>query len=1138
MKTSTIIILILFMMVHGVQSQTICDEDVVIQNQEDLDNFNCEIIDGDLTLILKEELNLEALSVLTEVRETLFIEFDPQLSPDLSGLRNLKQARELKITSHGGASWYAEIDISELQQLETLESLSVNELSLVGSFPVLKQLSQLSMYASYFQDITWLDRIDTIQTLVFNSQINASQNEEFVSKLPEGGELTIHVSDFFDLSGLKGTQYMKRLDLKGSYGRSLDGLSDLDTTDYFLITNTDLSEGCCGLSNYLAGDPQPLDFVFSNNSCTLEDILQGCSPVCMGDIVLNTQEDIDNFSCKTIEGNLTLSAIGVDTSPLLILDSIKGSLILNLWQQREFPGFQNLKYIGESFEFSGWWLDLGSFSSLSSVGRIDISWAKTIGQLVSLTDTIEYISIEGYGSPSEDEMYLSDPNWLPNVKSIDSLRLLDVQDSTLYSGLIPKLGKNSFLDFAEIGDPYLFLGLRGKTELGGLRLIGANLESFDDLEYLETVGLFHIQWVTVAGNCCGLSNLFKNGTISGDFIFENNSCTVEDILEGCSPVCSGDVVLNSQSDIYNLTCKTVEGSLTLSTMGAVVDTSPLLILDSIKGDLVIDVDQSDHSGFSNLAFVGNKLDISRGSSYNFDFSSFSSLNHVRHIEIDAVRLTGQLSALKGEVESIHLAAYSFQPTYTDWIPLVSSVDIISVFNSYNIGGEIIKHLSEDGHYIVNNEGRGDVRFNSLYGFKGKTRLGKMHLNAVNVTTFSGLESLMEIDELEIVGVESDDFSALCNLVTTGEITGNFVFESNSIELDELMNSCNSPCSGDYYVYTQDDADKFGCETLGGSLYLRSRGVLETAPFLQLDSIKGDLVLYAYRNYGQKEFPGFQNLKYIRKSLDITGVFIDLGSFSSLSSLGSIDFLYVKTMGQLLSLENPIEYISIEENLRPEGDEFYLSNPNWLPNVRSIDSLRLLTALDSTLYTGIIPKLNENSLLDVAENNDPYLFFGLRGREELGGLRMLDVDLKSFDDLEDLQTVGLFDIQRVTITENCCGLYNLLKNGSITGDFIFTNNSCTVEEILSSCAPEEVSSMSVYPNPSASGSVTVDWAQDPSHKTNIQVLDNFGKKVYEYWFDPGDGLGKVQLDISQYPSGVYLVRIITGDKVELNRLVKP
>ncbi|MCA6074639.1 T9SS type A sorting domain-containing protein [Fulvivirga sedimenti] len=883
MKTITTLFLIFFMGIYGVQSQSICSEDIKIQNQEDLDNFNCAIVDGNLTLIITEELNLEPLSILTEVHKTLYIEFSPEISPDLSGLRNLKQARELKISSRGGSSGDTRIEIGSLQKLDSLLSLSVNEVTLVNSFPALKYLRHLSMYASYFQDITWLNNIDTIQTLVLNSTIAADHNEAFLSRIPEGGELTLNYSAFSKLDGLKGIHHLKRLDLTGAYGLSLDGLSELDSADYFIVSNVRTSEGCCGLSHYLRGDPQPLEFVFSNNSCSLEDILSGCY-TCSGDIVLKSQEYIDNFTCKTVEGNLTLR-----------------------------------------------------------------------------------------------------------------------------------------------------------------------------------------------------------------------------------------------------------------TMGEEVDTSPLLVLDSIKGDLIIDVDQADHSGFSNLAFIGNRLYINNGINPDikiFDFSSLASLNHVRQICLDSIFQKGKLVELTHKVESVHLNGIWGDKT-TDWMPLVPSVDTIAIYNTPYFGNDyILKYLSDDGHFFAYNVGDQFAYFNSFDGFKGRTKIGGIHLQTAFVNTFRGLESLMEIDELELIAVESEDYSALCNLLSKGEITGNLIFESNAIELNDLMHLCDFPCEGDYYVYTQDDVDKFACKTLGGSLYLRSNEAIETTPFLQLDSIIGSLVFYGYRSYDQMEFPGFQNLKFIGESLNITGTFIDLGSFSNLSSLGRIDFKWAKTKGQIVSLMDTIDYVFIEDNLSIDKDELHLSNSNWLPNVPCIDTLRLYWVFDSTLYTGIIPKLGENSFLHVEYNGPKDILVGLKGKSKVGGLRLNNLYLESFDDLEDLESVGSLDIQGVNVIRDCCGLYNLLKNGSITGEFVFKNNSCTIEEILAGCAPEEVSSMSIYPNPSNSGKVTVDWKQDPSHKTHIQVLDNSGKMVYESWLDPGNGLGNVQLDISQYPSGVYLVRIITGDKVELKRLVKP
>ncbi|MGZ3864709.1 MAG: T9SS type A sorting domain-containing protein [Bacteroidia bacterium] len=77
-----------------------------------------------------------------------------------------------------------------------------------------------------------------------------------------------------------------------------------------------------------------------------------------------------------------------------------------------------------------------------------------------------------------------------------------------------------------------------------------------------------------------------------------------------------------------------------------------------------------------------------------------------------------------------------------------------------------------------------------------------------------------------------------------------------------------------------------------------------------------------------------------------------------------------------------------------------------------------------------------------------------------------------------------------------------------------------------------SSFSVYPNPT-NGKFTVTFTR-PQYKATIKVTSVLGEEVYSETFS---SIEKQVIDLSNYPSGTYLVQIITGDNTVTKRVVK-
>ncbi len=763
-------------------SQSGCEGDIVLTTQEEIDAFTCETLEGDLHLILSEALDLEPLTVLREVKGTLIIDFNPDLDLYPDGLRNLHRAGAIQITTGGGSSWDTRFDIGVFEQLTAIGALTVSEVRLINSFPALTQLDFLAMYSSYFTDISWLENIDFLQSLTFQNQVVAEQIEALLAKVKKGGDVSMTASNFGDLGGLKGVDYLNLLEITGSNGISFDGLSDLDSTNYFRISDTHTSGGCCGLAPYLGRDPQPVVFEFTGNSCSLSDI-PACKNSCPGDILVGTQSDADNFTCAVVQGNLTLTGNYVYYDSLEVLEEVKGDLII------------------------------------------------------------------------EDLM-----------------------------------------------GPF---GLNG-------------------LQNLHTVG--------------------------GDVIIRNNQ------------------VLGNTQSLFRLT--------------------------AVGGDIRVEnnPDLTSVRGLENAT-----------APVNLSVQNNPELVYCCELEALAARATGMVE------------------------------------------------ISANGAYC------------SVSGF------------------------------------------------------------------DECVTE-QGECLGDVYVQNQDEADLFDCESIRGSFHLISSMPLDGSELLKLDSVTENVKL----RLDYAEFDGLTNLAWIGGELAPTsnklfGADIHLGGLSGLRHLGGINTALTRFEGQLW-VEGTLNYVSF-------GYATEFLTINWIPNVTQVDSLWLSEINESQVDVNHLMSLLPEDGIVYMGNPNLENFSGLQGKTELASLSIDAGTAQTLDGMEDLRTIGDLKLNYLFVLDNCCGLYNLLTDGTITGDFLFIVEGCTIEGIISGCAPAEEIPSSVYPNPSASNAVTIKWTGDDQQASRVQVLDNFGKVVMQSELGARGGIRTAVLDISRLPSGTFLVRIITGKNAELRRLVR-
>jgi hypothetical protein len=98
--------------------------------------------------------------------------------------------------------------------------------------------------------------------------------------------------------------------------------------------------------------------------------------------------------------------------------------------------------------------------------------------------------------------------------------------------------------------------------------------------------------------------------------------------------------------------------------------------------------------------------------------------------------------------------------------------------------------------------------------------------------------------------------------------------------------------------------------------------------------------------------------------------------------------------------------------------------------------------------------------------------------------------------------------------------------------------CTIAAARQAVDEEDVevltneASVSIYPNPSASGIFQVDISGSDS-ETRFDVTSLDGRTMQQGEWNTKKG----QLDLSSYPSGMYLLKIMQQDRIVTRRLIK-
>jgi hypothetical protein len=82
----------------------------------------------------------------------------------------------------------------------------------------------------------------------------------------------------------------------------------------------------------------------------------------------------------------------------------------------------------------------------------------------------------------------------------------------------------------------------------------------------------------------------------------------------------------------------------------------------------------------------------------------------------------------------------------------------------------------------------------------------------------------------------------------------------------------------------------------------------------------------------------------------------------------------------------------------------------------------------------------------------------------------------------------------------------------------------------------IGSLSIYPNP-ASTSIIINAVFNSAESTRLQVLDMFGKIVYDAAKGEADRISSESIALDEFADGIYFIRILHGNAVATKKIVK-
>lgn len=116
--------------------------------------------------------------------------------------------------------------------------------------------------------------------------------------------------------------------------------------------------------------------------------------------------------------------------------------------------------------------------------------------------------------------------------------------------------------------------------------------------------------------------------------------------------------------------------------------------------------------------------------------------------------------------------------------------------------------------------------------------------------------------------------------------------------------------------------------------------------------------------------------------------------------------------------------------------------------------------------------------------------------------------------------------------------NDIRSLAISGNYIYAGTEgCGIwkrflPEIVKAPVTSETNNLCIYPNP-ANEKITITNIDNPSKEAIISIFNITGQQIMSEKFQIQD---KIELDVSKFAKGIYILKIQIGSKIENKKLI--
>ena len=579
---------------------------------------------------------------------------------------------------------------------------------------------------------------------------------------------------------------------------SLGGIASIDlseTTNLAILNNPLLSQcdvdSVCGYLGLNAQDNTNFPVTIIGNGSAGDECFdlaaaqEACNICPIGDVLLTTQAEVDDFNCVTVLGNLSITGTDItNLNALSVLESVQGNFQVEATDLSNFDGLENLT----------------SISGLVSVQNNSL--LENMSGLSSLSGSIETFFV--VGNPLLNSL---------GIENVSEIRaFLNISEN---NSLIDLTGLNNITSIGNelpvSGDQYLTIsnnaslesldGLQGLGNLNDGAFIIFSNPSLTSIEGIANLDPTTVQEVIISTNaqlsecaiatvCAVIADEDKEVFVINNAVGCLNPIEVEDACEASTEICPpGDVVFTNQAQVDAFLfqypdCTEINGNLIINGQdSSITSFEGLVNLESITGNLsILSTNAQNLDDLANLSGTSNGLVIANNSQLN----NVSGLGGIMQInrEFNVIN-----NALLENLEGLNLT------------------NIGSGVSDEELENQLVLDVS------------GNASMTSLNGLESLVSLNgrilALNSNAL-LTDITAIENIdpTTVDGIFIIGNESlsiCDIDLLCNFGSLDE--------ENQVFIDNNNNGCNSV-----------EEIEVACETFSTELFLTNDVNIYPNPF--------------------------------------------------------------------------------------------------------------------------------------------------------------------------------------------------------------------------------------------------------------------------------------------------------------------